>query len=261
MKKVVRIIFLIFSIFLIFVFILGIFENRIERIIGKGFLEKKKIGEKFTLIFQINYLDFIPMGISSYHFEGLSLYKEEQAYLIRGEAEDTFPFSLFKPARAKFTSYLDTSDMLPLYLHSRIEMDRKLKRENEIIYHQKENYMISKGEKYVIFYPTYEPLSLIFYLMRDDFDMHKSQELNLNSNQANYTVKIEVKDKREYNVKGENYTIWEVALSVKRRKGEIMRHSMDIKAYFLKDSQMNIPLLVKAYTNVGSVLIRLTDLN
>ncbi|MGE4357545.1 MAG: hypothetical protein AB7E08_03190 [Candidatus Omnitrophota bacterium] len=66
--------------------------------------------------------------------------------------------------------------------------------------------------------------------------------------------------KKEYKIRDKVYNVWEVILSVRRRKGDIMRHSLDAKMYFLETTHINIPLLGKAFTNLGTVSFRIKEL-
>ncbi|MCM8783426.1 MAG: DUF3108 domain-containing protein [Candidatus Omnitrophica bacterium] len=260
MKKLKIIFFILIGLIIFLIGWENYYNNKIETIIRKVIASPERLEilkDSFSLNFQINYLNVFPIGKAFYHSIGLSQYNQRSIYQLEMTAEDTFPFSWLKPAKAKIISYLDTSKMLPVYFSTEIHMDDKIKEKNEIIYNQEEGYIISEGKRYVIFPFTHEPLSLIFYLMRIKFDAYKGEELNLNSNQANYRVKIEVLNKKEYRIEGRAYKVWEVNLLLRRRKGDIMRHSLDAKIYFLDTGDKNIPLLGKAYNNSGNIFFRL----
>ncbi|MCM8765636.1 MAG: DUF3108 domain-containing protein [Candidatus Omnitrophica bacterium] len=259
MRKVFKIISFVFLGLIIVLVGWESYENRIERIIQKISAHKvlKEFGEKFILDFQINYLNVFPIGKASYYAKGLLPYEGKNVYQLEMEAEDIIPFSWLKPAKAKMVAYLDVLELLPRYLFINIEVNKEVKEKGEIIYYPEEGYIVSEGKRYVILPSTYEPLSLIFYLMRMDFDLHKNKELNLNSNQANYKVNVDVQSKKEYKIGDKIYNVWEVNLSVRRRKGEIMRHSFEAKIYFLEEDGRNIPLWGKAVTNLGNISFRL----
>lgn len=263
MKKISKIIFFVFVGLTIFLIVWESYNNKIETIIKKTVISQRRLKileDRFSLNYQINYLNVFPIGKVFYRSIGLSQYNYRSTYQLEMTAEDTFPFSWVKPAKAKMVSYLDTSKMLPIYFLIETYMDNKIKEENKIIYNQEEGYMISEGRRYVIFPFTYEPLSLIFYLMRIKFDKNKKEDLNLNSNQTNYSVKVEVINKKEYRIAGETYKIWEATLLLRRRKGDIMRHSLDAKLYFLEKGDKNIPFFGKACTNLGNISFRIKEI-
>ncbi len=157
-------------------------------------------------------------------------------------------------------SYVDSSEIVPYSFKTSVKIDREAKEDKEVIYNHKEGFMLSKGEKYKILPRTQDPLSLIFYLMKERFSLGQLFELNLNSNQSNYGIKVKVKDKKTFRIQNKDYLVWELTLSARRIKGE-NRHSLDASAYFLETPAINIPLLIKASTNMGGVTFRLENLN
>ncbi len=262
MRKIIRMFFLLCVILGLLLAGREMYRNRIETIIRETIasLENKRQWDDFALSFRINYLSVIPIGEASLCLEGISHYQGNPVYRFRLQAEDSVPFSWLKPAKAEMTSYADTAQALPRRLLTRIEMDGGVKSENELIYNQGEGYMVSGNEKYVILPETYEPLSLTFYLMRQDFSPHKTFDLNLNSNQANYRVKVEVKSEQRYRIQERDYRVWELDLSARRRRGG-KRHSLDAKIYFLETPEMKVPLLARADTNLGRILLRLQSVD
>ncbi|MFN7170174.1 MAG: DUF3108 domain-containing protein [Candidatus Omnitrophota bacterium] len=215
--------------------------------------------EKFVLDFQVNYLNLFPIGKASYAFEGAVEREGRYLYQLKMTAEDKSILSWLKPAKAMMISYLDISEMLPAYLFTEIEVDGKIKEKKGVVYYQEQGYMLSEGKRYLILPSTYEPLSLVFYLMQMDFELYKSKELNLNSNQSNYRVNLDGQSKKEYKIGNNTYSVWEVDISVRRRKGDVMRHSLEAKVYFLKWGNKNIPLLGKAFTNLGFLSFRIKN--
>lgn len=258
MKKIIRVIVLTLVVIVAFVCGLELSRNRIPFIIRNitDRIDKTSKADKFSLEFQVNYLNVVPVGEALFHFDGIYQYDGHPYYFLKLEARDTIPLSWLKPAKTEMITYVDIVENLPRRLLLRLEVDGSVKEEKEIIYNHKEGFMLSKDEKYKILPQTKETLSLFFYLMKQDFSLGQVLDLNFNSNQANYRTKVEVKDKKKYLVQGKEYSVWELNISVRRRTGG-MRHSFDAKAFFLENTNMRIPLLVKGSTNLGNILLRL----
>lgn len=247
--------FLVIFIFVLAYIIFNLFENT-PFFIVKEILKKEKYPGK-TLVFDLKYLGFLPFGKAVFEDKGEVSFKGKKLRLLTLTAKSTGLASKFFKAKAEIKSYLEPEKLYPLFFIQHIEVPNHLPDYKEIIYDQTNHIMELEGVKRIILPNTHDPLSAIFYMGNQDFKIGQIFDLNLNTNQKNYSIKVRVTKNIKMKVKDEEVSLWIVTAEVKRRDASPMHmHSSSYTIWFLDDA-FKIPVLVKAMTNIGYIIIRL----
>jgi len=238
---------------LLIVFFKGLYANRPEVIIRDLPLGNKEINQ---FIFRMDYLGFIPAGEFVLEDKDIENLNGKSVYHLKASAKPNNLFNFFYKVNLEVDSFIDTENFLPLKFIQSLEIQGKPKEKKVIFYDQKNHVMDIEGEKRVIFPNTYEPLSLFFFFLRNvDLNIDKTIDLNINTNQENYQFLAKVIERKTYNIKGYNFDIYKIKGRVKRR-GKSLRHSSSF-SMFLLNRPLRVPVLIKVFSNVGPISVRL----
>jgi len=257
MIKKKRLIFLCILILLIIHFLYKSVQNSPKEVL-KNLLKNEKLEGK-NLKFVAKYFGLIPLGEVILKDRGTTDYQGRNVYLLSGEAETHDFFSFFFKAKAKIESFIDKENLHSLLFFQHLETSNKPDEDKKIIYDQKNHIMEFEGVKRVISPDTQDPLSAIFYMRRQDFEVGKVFDINLNTNQKNYRLLAKIIKRDEFKIDEKKIGIWILKADV-RRRDKSPRHSSSFAIWFI-DNPSKTPILIKAMTNIGSITARLIKIN
>jgi hypothetical protein len=257
-SKWILVFIVIFSLF----FIGGqVFQNRLS-VISKRYSQlydaAKSNVDNVKLIYEMNYLSIFPMGKFSFGLSGKKLIQNKTLLELTRFAETTGLVGVVYPAKVLVQSYIDPKSLLPYVYKELIDEGSRGVEEKTLFYDYKNMVLISGEQRYKIFPQTFETLSCLYYLMKQDMSKDKEFFLNVNSNQANYLVSIKVESLYEIDLDDENLYLWLLTGKAQRRYGERERHRLNFNAYFAKDS--NLPIYVSLFTPLGKITARLKNI-
>lgn len=255
-KKVFFIIIIFFvSIVILQVFIES-FQDSPKTIIKKIIINNNSRGDILT--FKVKYLGFLSLGKAILMNNGIEIYQGKDVYHLSANAQALSFISRFFNAQAQIDSFVDKQRLHSLRFVQTLILPDKPKDERVVLYDQDRNIMELKGVKRQILPDTQDPLSAMFYMQHQPFELDKEFDININTNQKNYRLYAKVIKKQEYLVYGKSAVVWIVNGDIRRRdKNPYHRTTMTI--WFLEGTP-KIPLLMRAMTNGGSVMVRLTGI-
>lgn len=222
-------------------------------------LSKKGEIHPGNLTYRIYLLGIIPVGDAVFLDAQMTA---EQAgrrlYFLRARAKTSKYLSLFFIASAEFDSYINTSKLTPEVFRQKLSISGKADIEQEAFYDQKNNVMEISGIKRQILPQTHDPLSLVYYLSHRDLSALKGIDLNINTNQKNYSLKGGIEEK-SIQVNKELYTIYTANVEIKRRDKNPY-HKSKASIVFLKSGQINIPITIKIIASGVLINAKLVDI-
>jgi len=222
----------------------------------EGILKRlpKQEGNIFTkgkeLVFLVKYMGIIPVGKAKIIVGGLTNYNGRDVYRLVVEAETQGFVSIFYKARARIESYMDKNKLHSLRYTENIILPDKGTETKEIIYDQDNLIMIRKDFKRKILPNTQDPLSAIFYLRTQDFNIGESFIINTITKEEIYELKANV-----FKKEGD---IWMLKITV-ARKNKSSYHGGNFSVW-ITDDAMRLPLLIKGWTQVGLITMRLVNI-
>jgi hypothetical protein len=249
-------------IILILVFVLFILiqlnKNAPQSIIKNLDLKNRLTIEGKIMGFKANYLGFFGMGEAELRNKGDDSYQGKQIYHLEAKANVSKLLSIFFNAQARVDSYIDKNKLHSLRFSQTLILPEKPRDEKEILYDQDNNIMELRGIKRQILPHTQDPLSAMFYIQHQNFELGKEFDININTNQNNYRLSAKVIKKEEYVIEDKNIGIWVVSGEV-RRRDKSPRHSLAITLWLLNNPSKTI-ILVKVITNIGPITLRLISI-
>lgn len=239
----------------ILVVILSVKETVIDN--PEGILEKlpKEEWSVFTeekeLIFLVKYMGIIPIGKAKIKVDSSTSYNGRDVYKLLAEAETSGFAAIFYKAKARIESYMDKNKFYSLrYKEELILPDDKGPKIKEIIYDQENHIMTRANMKRKILPDTQDPLSAIFYLRIQDFNIEESIVMNTITKEENYEFKTDVTKKQD--------NLWMLKSKVQRQDRSSYH---GVKFYLWLSSDLRrLPLLVKLWTQAGPITMRLIDI-
>jgi hypothetical protein len=144
-------------------------------------------------------------------------------------------------------SYVDENTMLPLRFVTTVRAKGISEKDKDVKYDHLNLTMTRNGEQRVILPRTYDPLSLFWMLSRQDFEVGREYDFNLNTNQSNYQVLISVKRRREISVRGKKFALFLLQGTVKRRNKSSM-HSSAFSVWYI-DAPVRAPLVMNVFSS------------
>ena len=254
--KIFKIIIISLVVLIVLGFLKSFYDNNPKTILKNISFEDKE-PSKFK--FKIYYLGFIPLGEVTFENKGLEQISGESVYHLEALAKPNSILNFFYKVNASAISYAKKDKFLPLKFLHRLEVRDELKEEKVVKYDHKNKIMVFEGEKRKILDNTYDPLSLLFFLIKKaDLGIGKRIDLNINTNQKNYQFIADVIEKKEYVIGIDTFSLWRLDGETKRR-GKNIRNSASFSIYLLNSSQ-KIPLAIRVSTGIGPANIRLIDL-
>lgn len=236
-------------------FVIGLYANRPKTVL-KNIVIKDNSS---SFVFELSYAGFIPLGEGVFENKGIEKFNGKKVYHLKGTASPT-PFlnSLYKTIEAEINSFIDKDSLNTLKYTEKTYISGKTKEEKTILYDQKNNIMERDGEERIIFPNTHDPLSLLFYLIHQDFKMGETIDLNINTNQKNYRFYGEITEKVTIETGDKSFDVYLFKGNVQRRNNSL-RHSSEFSIWFI-DSPCKAPFLIKVFTNAGPIVARLTKI-
>lgn len=238
----------------ILVIILSVKEMVIDN--PEGILEKlpKEEWSVFTegkeLVFLVKYMGIIPIGKARIKVDGSIKYNRRNVYKLFAEAETSGFVSIFYKAKAGIESYMDKNKLHSLRYTENIILPDKDTETKEIIYDQDNLVMTRKDFKRKILPNTQDPLSATFYLRTQDFNVGKSFIINIISKEDIYELKA--------NVLKKDGGIWMLKMAV-ARQNRSSYHGGNFSVWITDDAR-RLPLLIKGWTQIGLVTMRLINI-
>lgn len=233
--------------------------NKPIHILRRLNLQNKLLLEPRIMILRVNYLGFLPVGEAKLENKGEQILEGRKIYHLSAQASVLEFFSKFFNAKAQVNSYIDKEKMHTLKFTQTLIIPDKPKEEKEILYNQNDNVMELEGVRRQILPDTQDPLSAIFYIQHQNFELGKAFDVNINTNQKNYQFYIKITGKEEYTLGTDKVGVW-VLEGIIRRRDKNPYHKTTMKLWIL-DSPAKIPILIKAMSNIGVVTARLINID
>lgn len=256
-KKMLKSTVLIFLAVLI-IFAISQILSQSPQAVLKKLIMKNCLGSN-KLNIQLNYLWFIPVGQASLDNLGKERFRGEDLIHLRAEAK-TFDFvrNIFY-AHATVDSYIDPRGMFSRYFLQHLVMINKKDDNRELSYDQRKHVMTYIGprgkEDRVIEENAQDPLSAIFLIENKEFKIGDDFQVSLNSNQKNYILFVNVVSNQIVRIADKDYVIW-LTKSRIQRKGKNPYHKTSYRIWFLNYNNKNMPILIKASTNIGPIVAK-----
>ena len=250
MKKTYLFILIVGVLFFLYLFFNSINNTPsiiVERLLKKGSLEGK------ILKFSPKYLGIIPFGEAVFEDKGEIFFRGKRLHFLEASAKTPKLLSRLFKAEAEVKSFIDPVKLYPLFFIRHLRISNHPEENKEIMYDQENNIMESEGTKRIILPHTHDPLSAIFYIRKQNFKIGKTFDINLNTNQKNYSIKAIILRKEGFSIEGKKFGVWILKAEVKRRDATPMHmHSSSFTIWFL-DNPSKTPVLIKAMTGIGLV--------
>jgi hypothetical protein len=192
-----------------------------------------------------------PLGEARIIIKENGKYNSKPAILLQAKAKTTGIIDKLLPLKADLQSIVDKRNFLPFVYKETISKKGK-KDTKTVFYDQEKHIMKSKKGKYVILPSTFDPLSGILYISNIISKKKNMLEINVNSNQSNYLVKLEVTNA---SINFKNERLFKIKGISSRRKGEKARHRINFVAYL--SEKYHIPISVKVFTPLGPARAKL----
>jgi hypothetical protein len=254
-KKLFKFLLIIALILLLVLFIKNSLNSRPEVIIKNVF--KSGQFNPQALKYRIYAFGLFPVGEASFYKGKLEKVNGKDLYHIKGEARSLDIIAAFFKAEATLDSYIDPVDLNPVLFKQKIAIAGKPNQEKEVVYDQKQGFMIIDSCKRHILSNTQDPLSLVSNLERMDFDKIRDLDMNINTNQKNYLFKGSVEEKFDISRKM-NRKIYLVKTEIRRRDKNNPYNQSKVTIWFVRGEE-NIPILVKVFSKGVIIYARLVE--
>ncbi|MBU1122847.1 MAG: DUF3108 domain-containing protein [Candidatus Omnitrophica bacterium] len=253
--KLVKKIVIFFAVVILISFLWGMYTNSLGNV-----LKSLSLGESNNkLVFGMNYFGFIPVGTATIENKGVELYNGREVYRLEARAELAEILNKIYDGEVKAQSYLDIEKGYPLEFNYSSQFYGEVKEAKRSFYDQINHTMTRKEETRTILPNTQDPLTVIYYLMQQDYQVGKIFDININTSQKNYRFYAEVLKKKVFQIKDKKYDLYLVKGSVKRRDDNY-RHSSEFSIWFM-DTPRKVPVLMKTFTNAGLIVGKLLEAN
>ena len=252
MKKKLKSVFLILVAVVFVLSLIQIIADSPSLIVKK--LENKDLNSK-TVVLKLKLLGVVPVGIAKIEELGVERFKGSRVYHIKATASMLPYFAKFFKAKAGADSYVDVKKLHSLRFLQHAETPGDYDYNREIIYDQRRKIMKIGDTEREILEDTQDPLSAIFYLRKQEFEVGKEFNVNINTNQKNYLLAAKVLSYKEISIGGEKNRLWLMNAEVKRRN-KSRRHKTSVKIWFL-DDETKTPILIRIMASGGLIKARL----
>jgi hypothetical protein len=200
--------------------------------------------------YRIYFFGCLPIGEAVFAAGKIEELQGKTVYHLTVIAKSLKFFEKMFKAKATLDSYVDLQLFAPLLFKEKMEIPGKDSVSKEVVYDQEAGFMSIAGIKRQIFPNTQDSLSLIFNLRRMNFGKTEDFEMNLNTNQKNYTVKGKAEPK-ELALDSKKYRLFFLRADIFRRDKNPY-HRSKIKMV-LVESKENIPIFVRVFAG-GAVI-------
>jgi hypothetical protein len=209
------------------------------------------------LVYRINLLGFIPVGDAVFYAPKEEMLAGRKVYHLTASAKSLKSISLFLSGSADLDSYIDKESLNPVLFRQKISVRGKNDLVREASYDQAQSVMTLAGVKRQILPDTQDHLSAIFNLRRMDFEKTRNYDLNINTNQKNYSLKGSARP-GQIVLKGKVYKTVFLEASISRRDKNPYHKSM-MSMLLLKD-EGNLPIMIKVFASGALINVRLIEI-
>lgn len=250
--------FFIFLLVLVLIFTLAALNSQRPKVIISRLLDKEAPKKESKYI--VSLFGIIPAGEAVFFNESLEDYaadNDSKIYHLSAAAKNLKIYSKFIQAAAALDSYLDTHSLNPYFFKQTLSISGKNDVIKEVSYDQENHIMTIAGERREIMPDTQDPLSAIFKIKRMDFSKIKNFEMNINTNQKNYTLKgtAQIKD---LVIRGKANKIAIINADISRRQ-KSPYHKTNIRMVLWQDRQ-NLPVYIKIFASGFLLTVKLVDI-
>lgn len=249
-----KIFFLILIITIVSSLILSYHNSSLKLIILN--LSKKTDIKPGDLQYEVNLFNILPVA-KAVLAKKTEESKGQKIYHLKAIAETSRIVSYFFTAAADIDSYIQARDNNPYLFKQKLHVKGKADITKEITYDQKNGIMSLAGVERSIPPNTQDCLSAVFNIMRMDFDKIRGFEMNINTNQKNYTLTAAAIPKDLFI----NRKIYKtVILNAEiRRRDKNPYHKSTITMILLKDIE-NTPIVIRVFASGVLLTVKLVDI-
>ncbi|MDD5476698.1 MAG: DUF3108 domain-containing protein [Candidatus Omnitrophica bacterium] len=209
------------------------------------------------LKYRIYVFGIFPVGEAYFYKAILEKVNGKDLYHVQGKARSLDVIATFFKSEATLDSYIDPVDSNPVLFKQKISISGKPNEDKEVIYDQKQGFMIMGGSKRQILPNTQDPLSLAFNLERMDFDKSKEIDMNINTKHKNYLFKGSAEEKPDISRKISR-KVYLAKAEIRRRDKNNPYHQSKVTIWFVRGEE-NIPILVRVFASGFIIQARLVD--
>lgn len=229
-------------------------QNNPKTIINKIDIARLESQAK-QLTFKVYFLGIFPLGEAVLEDNGLVRFEGKDLYLLSAQANAGGFVSRLYPFSASLESYLEVKTFLPVIFRQKLRnKDKEIAKEAR--YDQVNNIMEIAGQKRNILPQTREPLSALYKLRRMDLDKTANFDLNINTNQKNYSLSGDITK--------EDMQLKDSTIKVYRLKGKIFRrdknpyHQSQVE-FVLLGNEQRTPVFMKVFASGALITARLIE--
>jgi len=255
-KKIALSIGILFLLVIVLFALNEIRNNNPLTIIKYNKLQDKLSADSNIFAFRVNFQGLIPAGHAILENKGEESYQGKKVYHLSAKASPLGFYTRFFKAGVQVDSYVDAAKLYTLKFQQSLDLPDKNKDKKVVLYDQDKNFMELNGVKRQIMPQTQDPLSAIFYIQHQEFELGKVFDLNINTNQKNYQLYAMVVRREEYALEGKKIGVWVLEGTI-RRRDKNPYHKTTMKMWLL-DNPSKTPIFIKTMTNIGQVTARLS---
>lgn len=250
--------FFIILLVLMLCFVLATLNNNRPRVIISRLLDKQIQKDQPRYI--VNLLGILPVGEAEFLSETIEDYggiEGRKVYHLSAKAQNLKVYSKLFQGTANLDSYLDVRSLSPFLFKQSLSVSGKKDVIKEVTYDQQNHIMSIAEEKREILPNTQDPLSAVFKIRKMDFEKVKVFEMNINTNQKNYTLRGNAVLK-DLLIRNQKHQIVIIDANISRRE-KSPYHKTSIRMVLWKDRQ-NLPIYVKVFASGFLINARLSDI-
>lgn len=212
-------------------------------------------GEKF--VYLVKYMKIIPVARVK-----ASIGKKEKTggvdtIALKAELYMNAFISRFLKIDAKIVSLFDIKQLCSWQYKEISQVQGHRLNRKVVSFDQKKGVMTTKDRQVNIYPCTQDPLSAIFFLSSQEFEIGKKITVYLNPGKSNYKLQCQVLAKELLKRSKDTRHCWKVkAEYFQFKNGE--KKIADVIMWFL-DADKKTPILIKAITKIGFLTVELTD--
>ncbi len=252
MKKILLIIIAAIILTSIFLF----YYNNSPKIIVSSLAGKINVQAK-ELIYRVNLFGILPLADVALKVDEIQDYNGRQVYHLSATANSLRWYRKIYKANAILDSYVDINTHDPILFRQKAVIASGKAINKEVYYDQENGIMTLNNIRRRIPPHTQDPLSLLVNAMRMDFDKVKGLEMNINTNQKNYTAKG-IRKFTDISIDKKVYKLVFLQLDIKRREKSPYHQSM-VSIVFCRGKE-NTPILIKIFASGAFLNARLIDI-
>ncbi|MCP4649301.1 MAG: DUF3108 domain-containing protein [PVC group bacterium] len=173
----------------------------------------------------------------------------ENEIILKAKIHSTKMFSYLVNFQAVFNSFFDRKYLSPFRYEESYGIVGQKPRSKYAVFDRGSQVMRTSDKEVKIPPHTQDPISIIFFLSSQKFELGKKIEINLNPGKSNYKVEAEVLGKDKISVLGRKKYAWKVGVTLFRGKKEQKKNAEAILWFSVTDKQELLAL--RASTKIG----------